>query len=757
MSEILLLGRRLLRGRAKGKRTAGLGLAVTVLGVIAISAPSASAAVKPFEVDAYARALNVPNAVARDDLEVQANGGTANIAGDLEDRLNDDFAGVWFDPESGEYVVPLASATVDAAVDKEMAAAQLSDDYRTRVVQYSWEELEAAQEQIDIKLSEFFDASLVYTSLDPRTNAAVVHVAAAANQKDRATLRRIAKDVGGQVELRADNEDLFQGVRDACSNLVPNCGSPLRGGVEIGPWKTANGGTCTAAFRAIGKTNGKKYLLSAGHCAAAKNPSNPILNWQARDEQKLPAYGQAKYLGEVEQLAFPSHDWMKINVTGSEWDIPLLNWPSMVAYWSKGSGVAGQPPIDAEYPIYGEAASVVGQGVCHSGIASGGTCGQVVETDVSYNFGEPGNTTHDLVEVKGACSEGGDSGGPWFASNIAYGIHIGKTSVLEACGSSTYYEEITVATQALGVTVGTATPPPSPPVPGNYQMAFQANTGSLVSIGPGTGTNWGQGMAAGTSPSIARLANGTRIMAFQTNKGELATIGPFGATYWGQGMAPGTSPSIAGLSNGSYVVAFQTPQGTLASIGPAGATYWGQGMLSGTSPSIAGLWNGSYEIAFQANTGSLISIGPGNGTNWGQGMAGGTSPSIAALSNGSYVMAFQTNKGELASIGPAGATYWGQGMKAGTSPSIALLSSGNYVMGFQANTGSLVSIGPGTGTNWGQGMAPGTSPSIAGLSSGSYVIAFTTNQNLLASIGPGGATYWAQGMAGGTSPSMSGG
>ena len=40
---------------------------------------------------------------------------------------------------------------------------------------------------------------------------------------------------------------------------------------------------------------------------------------------------------------------------------------------------------------------------------------------------------------------------------------------------------------------------------GGYEMAFQANTGNLVTVGTAGGTNWGQGMLSGTSPSIANL------------------------------------------------------------------------------------------------------------------------------------------------------------------------------------------------------------------------------------------------------------
>src|SRR6187549_2188709 len=169
-------------GVAKGGPRAKLGLAMMVLlPTLMTLAPGASAAVKPFEVEAYREALDVPGAVAEAYLEVQAKGGKADIAGGLEEELGESFAGIWFDPESGEYVVPVASGSAGAAIGKEMRSAGLGDDYRSRVVERSWEELEAAQNQLDQKLGEFFEAELVYTSLDPRTNTAVLHVAADAS------------------------------------------------------------------------------------------------------------------------------------------------------------------------------------------------------------------------------------------------------------------------------------------------------------------------------------------------------------------------------------------------------------------------------------------------------------------------------------------------------------------------------------------------------------------------------------------------
>ena len=77
-----------------------------------------------------------------------------------------------------------------------------------------------------------------------------------------------------------------------------------------------------------------------------------------------------------------------------------------------------------------------------------------------------------------------------------------------------------------------------------YEMAFQANTGSLWSVGADPHGDWHQGMKAGTSPSIAGLSGGGYEMAFQANTGVLITVGSAGNRNWGAGMKAGTSPAI---------------------------------------------------------------------------------------------------------------------------------------------------------------------------------------------------------------------
>jgi hypothetical protein len=182
----------------------------------------------------------------------------------------------------------------------------------------------------------------------------------------------------------------------------------------------------------------------------------------------------------------------------------------------------------------------------------------------------------------------------------------------------------------------------------NAALAFQANTGTLWTwTGAAGTTGFGasavDGMAAGTSPSIAALPNGNIAVAFQANTGTLWTwTGAAGTTGFGatavDGMAAHTSPSIAVLANGNAAVAFQANTGTLWTwTGAASTTGFGatavDGMAAGTSPSIAVLANGNAAVAFQANTGTLWTwTGAASTTGFGatavDGMAGRSSPSI---------------------------------------------------------------------------------------------------------------------------------
>ena len=274
------------------------------------------------------------------------------------------------------------------------------------------------------------------------------------------------------------------------------------------------------------------------------------------------------------------------------------------------------------------------------------------------------------------------------------------------------------------------TPPPT-----TFVTSFEASSNDLnLYSSSDTDRALSLGIAPGTSPSIARLSNGTYEVAFEGAGNDdlwLYSTSTGAATHLGLGMMAGTSPSIAALTDGSYQVAFQANTGDLYLYTPGKNSPLGLGMMKGTSPSITGLPDGSYEVAFQANTGDLYLYTPGKNSPLGLGMMKGTSPSITGLPDGSYEVAFQANTSDLYLYTPGKNSPLGLGMMKGTSPSIAVQPSGGIVVAFEANTDDLwLYSSTGGAKDQDQGMMKGTCPSITAVGSGDET-AFEANTGAL--------------------------
>ena len=178
----------------------------------------------------------------------------------------------------------------------------------------------------------------------------------------------------------------------------------------------------------------------------------------------------------------------------------------------------------------------------------------------------------------------------------------------------------------------------------NVLIAFQANTNELWITGTINGTNWtvntGLIMRPGTSPSLA-LNDGGLTVAYQGQNTDLMTYDPYiGVTDWGLGMADGTSPAIAYMTRADtgdqgMKIAFQANTNQLWIVGLADGlpTDWQYPMMPGTSPSLTAFGEGGFGFAFQSNSGTSW-IGGSSGGAWAQdtGLAigAGTSPALSA-------------------------------------------------------------------------------------------------------------------------------
>jgi hypothetical protein len=460
----------------KGLVRCGLGALASLVLVLSLGT-TASADVQPLEVSEYRKDFGVSSGRAERALEVQRIGAEENIGQGLENALGKLYAGIWFDNSSGEFVVPVVSGASEAAVASEFLRIGLAKDFRTAPVEATLVELEGAQRRIDGDLGDR-ELTNATTSIDPGVNAVVVATDESASASEEQLVDRVTADERG---LATTTSIPVPGLGDepvACyaSFNTYVCDKPLRGGVGIYPGTGSpySGGSagCTAGFKALGLSNGSRYMLTAGHCGKVS------AQWSSYDSGN-PVIPQPHYIGATTQRTFGGGDWAKIDVTGRPyWDEG--SWPVLVANWG----------YDQAQSITGEGVSFKGQYVCHSGTTTATNCGYVSAVDQSTTVEDPETkqslALNHLTEVQNVCIDKGDSGGPVFIGNTALGIvSVGNLTASTCANRVMKYMEITEATTALGVTVA----PRAPKVTIEPPPALNGNPGWVTLKGKVTAPN----------------------------------------------------------------------------------------------------------------------------------------------------------------------------------------------------------------------------------------------------------------------------
>ena len=118
-------------------------------------------------------------------------------------------------------------------------------------------------------------------------------------------------------------------------------------------------------------------------------------------------------------------------------------WRATPSVAAKGSGTRS---------ITGTATAPVGAPVCRSGSTTGWRCGTVTAVDVTANYAA--GPVQGLV-LTSACSEGGDSGGPFVSGSSALGLLSGGTGDCTTAGTS-LYQPIDEVVQTEGLRLATA-------------------------------------------------------------------------------------------------------------------------------------------------------------------------------------------------------------------------------------------------------------------------------------------------------------
>jgi streptogrisin D len=234
------------------------------------------------------------------------------------------------------------------------------------------------------------DARVPGTSwgVDPVTNKVVVTVDSSVTGAKLARVRKVAARLGDAVHI--------EHVAGVFSPHIAG-GDAIYGG----------GYRCSLAFNVHDRI-GKSFFLTAGHCGK---------------EVRLfyADAGRRNLVGVRSSAYYPGDDYAIYHfVPGRTSNFGVIN---------------NRQDITRAGNAY------VGQLVRRTGSSTGTRSGRVTAVNVTVNYSD-GSRLHGMVRTD-ACSEPGDSGGPYYAGTTALGIHSGGSSA--GCGpgaTTTFFQPL---------------------------------------------------------------------------------------------------------------------------------------------------------------------------------------------------------------------------------------------------------------------------------------------------------------------------
>ena len=178
------------------------------------------------------------------------------------------------------------------------------------------------------------------------------------------------------------------------------------------------GARCSIGFSAR-TLSGAPRMLTAGHCTQKGG------DVRGADNQVI---------GPIRSSVFGrAGDWGVVDVGPT---------------WSVTSQVAGVG--DATTRLIGTASASVGSPVCRSGSTTGRHCGVVTAVDVTANYSS-GPVTG--LTATSACSEPGDSGGPFVGGSSAVGLLSGGSGDCKGSAGTTLFQPIEPVLRAEGLSL----------------------------------------------------------------------------------------------------------------------------------------------------------------------------------------------------------------------------------------------------------------------------------------------------------------
>lgn len=361
---------------------------------------------------------------------IERQPGIDRLAWSLRKSLGASFAGAFIDhKDEGRLHVRTTSGPSRAALHL-VGSSELGRFVVWRAARYSVGELASMKAELRRR---FAQAGVMFVTLavDERTNKIHVRLpvrdaqvreigarakkvgswAAAADSASQnlARYQRVARSFTGAVSMERVGWNTHQ---LACyAGTRPACDDPLRGGIAMEEVSPNGFGLCTAGFNAKSRSDGKPYVLTAGHCVNVANRLDS--RWQTQ----MPKDGGLHWIG---------YWWNgQFNDAGDAGIVTVDN----PTGWRPGPYVlvrrSPEGPFDTEenqlYVIRGvrtvSGLTIDGSVLCKTGAVTATTCGLFRGGGIDAGPGRPDNLGHVSAMT---CQ--GDSGGPVYKSHYGYGL-----------------------------------------------------------------------------------------------------------------------------------------------------------------------------------------------------------------------------------------------------------------------------------------------------------------------------------------------
>lgn len=322
------------------------------------------------------------------------------------------YGGLWIDTKTAR--IKLGSTGADAALRSAAAGCGLAGAVDVVRVKHGASTLEAASEWLGDRIVG--SRSGLGAGLSYDANAVHLDLPAdrALSSSERALVSEAVRMWGDAVRVRSlPGSD----APTACTANGHYCDPSLRGGIRM------NEG-CTLGFIVRSRSDNVLYAMTAGHCGGGTWTTN--------------------FTDGTTHTIGPVHN----SVYGAAGDAQIIR-ISNPSGWSPRAWVlvraSADTTRDETYHIGSVGGSTIGMRICKTGYTAGSDCGTVTELNYTATYG----VQH--LGVANFCVSPGDSGGPVYASHVAYGITSGHRTGASPCRS--YYQGARGAEDLMNVNI----------------------------------------------------------------------------------------------------------------------------------------------------------------------------------------------------------------------------------------------------------------------------------------------------------------